>query len=76
MALTSSDPRECFFTAGLDFKDRLDKHMVLLRGGPQSPRKAISTTAICYRSVVASHCAICEDGHPIRVLGLYLISEF
>ncbi|MCK1495394.1 hypothetical protein IVA98_28855 [Bradyrhizobium sp. 160] len=53
MALTSSDPRECVFTAGLDFNDRLDKHMVLLRGGPQSPRKAISKTAICYRSVLA-----------------------
>lgn len=34
MALTSSDPRECVFTAGLDFNDRLDKHMVLLRGWP------------------------------------------
>jgi hypothetical protein len=35
----SSDPRECFFTAGLDFNDRLDKHMVLLRGGPSRRAK-------------------------------------
>ncbi|MGY3371798.1 hypothetical protein ACVWZL_008923 [Bradyrhizobium sp. GM2.4] len=39
MALTSSDPRECFFTAGLDLKDRLDKHMVLLAAAPSRRAK-------------------------------------